>query len=251
MSVSIKTLEAFGLTEKEASVYKAALELGAATADQLATQSGIKRSTTYLQIEQLQEMGLMSTFEQGKKTLFTPESPENLDRLIERQRKELELKQNILTKELPELTKLFESAGERPVVRFYQGKEGLISLRQESLKVESKKLLVVSSNDDLHKVFTSEERELFTKKRGELGVVTDLIYTRTAGKFPDVASSRTNRCYFSDDKLDLGTDIVIFDDCVGLMTLKGSLVGVLIQSKELTKSMTSIFKLLWQAGEKH
>jgi sugar-specific transcriptional regulator TrmB len=245
------SLGAFGLTEKEAAVYAASLELGAATADQLANQSGIKRSTTYLQIEQLQEKGLMSTFEQGKKTLFTPESPENLERLLEKQKKDIELKQDILKKELPQLSQLFDSAGERPVVRFYQGREGIVSLREETLKARDKKLLVISSNDDLKKVLTEEEMDSFSEKRTNLGISMRLLYTRTSGKFTEASREKTNRAYIDSKKLELGTDMVIYDDNVAMMTLKGSLVGVLIQSKELSKSMRSIYEILWSQAEKH
>ena len=248
--ISITNLVAFGLTEKEASVYAAALEIGAATADQLAKHSGIKRSTTYLQIEQLQSIGLMSTFEQGKKTLFTPESPENLARLIERQKKDLELKQDFLRKELPELTSLFESAGERPVVRFYQGKEGIISLREETLKAQSKELQVISSNDDIQKVFSKVERDDFSTKRAAAGITSRLLYTRKEGKFAESPHDRTKFAFLSTNQLNLGTDIVIFDESVAMMTLKGSLVGVLIHSAELAKSMRSIYELLWSIAEK-
>jgi len=246
------SLEAFGLTEKEAAVYAAALELGAATADQLANQSGIKRSTTYLQIEQLQEKGLMSTFEQGRKTLFTPESPENLERLLEKQKKDIELKQDILKKELPQLSQLFDSAGERPVVRFYQGKEGIISLREETLKTTEKKFLVISSNDAFQKVLTREERDNFSERRVKLGIETRLLYTRSAGKFPESETFKmTKRAYIEPQKLPLGADMVIFDDKVAMMALKGSIVGVLIQSRELATSMRSIFELLWTQADEH
>jgi sugar-specific transcriptional regulator TrmB len=252
MSVSIKTLEAFGLTEKEASVYKAALELGAATADQLATQSGIKRSTTYLQIEQLQEMGLMSTFEQGKKTLFTPESPENLDRLIERQRKDLELKQDILKKELPGLTQLFESAGERPVVRFYQGKEGILTMRDNALNALDKGdvLKVLYSYDLLFRIFNSSEIAPFSTKREEKGIILDLIYTRQAGKFSkDSLGKNSNRRYLDGKKFPIHSDLFIYNDTLAIMALKGNVFGVEITSRALTESHRSIFELIWQIAE--
>ena len=63
----LQTLQQIGLSEKEARVYIAALSLGPATADQLAKQTGINRSTTYVHIKSLMAMGLMSTYEEGKK----------------------------------------------------------------------------------------------------------------------------------------------------------------------------------------
>src|SRR5580692_1306205 len=109
----LKELQDVGLAEKEARVYMAALEIGRATADQLAKQSKIVRSTTYVQIESLMKKGLMSTYEEGKKTYFAPESPEYLKRLLLKQKDDLSLKERDLTSLLPDLLRQFEGAGER------------------------------------------------------------------------------------------------------------------------------------------
>lgn len=245
MSISTKTLEAFGLTEKEAAVYKAALELGAATADQLATQSAIKRSTTYLQIEQLQDMGLMSTFEQGRKTLFTPESPENLDRLIDKQKKDLELKQNILKKELPQLTQLFESAGERPLVRFYQGKEGIATIREEMLNIKVKQTYVCFAADEMDLLFSEEEKDAYTEKRINLGIRTKIIYTREKGAFVDNPSKLSERKCLAGNKTGLSSDIVIYDNKVAFFSMSGTVFGVVIESNKVRASVLTIFEALW------
>ena len=51
------------------------------TAEKLAKHAKVNRSTTYVQLESLMKVGLMSTHEEGKKTMFAPESPELLKRL--------------------------------------------------------------------------------------------------------------------------------------------------------------------------
>jgi sugar-specific transcriptional regulator TrmB len=245
-------LEAFGLSEKEAAVYAAALELGAATADQLANQSSIKRSTTYLQIEQLQEKGLMSTFEQGKKTLFTPESPENLERLLEKQKKDIELKQDILKKELPQLTQLFDSAGERPVVRFYQGKEGIITMRENALHALGKgdTLKVLYSYDLLFSIFDTSEIVPFSEKREEKGIVLDLIYTRNEGKLSkETLGKNSTRRYLDGSRFPIHSDLFIYKDTLAIMALKGTVFGVEITSRALVESHRSIFNLIWQIAE--
>src|SRR4051812_35603168 len=108
----LKELQDLGLSEKEARVYLAALEIGQATADQLAKQANIKRPTTYVQLESLMKMGLMSTYEEGKKTYFTPESPDTLKKIFESKKREFEAREQDLTAILPELVRKFEGAGE-------------------------------------------------------------------------------------------------------------------------------------------
>lgn len=243
-----KNLQAYGLSEKEAAVYAAALELGPATADQLAKQAEVKRPTTYVQIESLQEMGLMSSYEEGKKTLFTPESPENLARLLDRQKAELDQKQKELSADLPELIRSFEGAGERPVVRFYQGKEGVLSLRKEILKAESKKLKVIFSWDALAKVFTYEERLEYSETRGEYGIELQAIYTREEGPFDEITNPLSSMKFVSPDKLPVETDIAIYDNKVALTSLSEPLSGVLIENEHIANSMLAMFNLLWESN---
>lgn len=247
----LRELQDIGLAEKEAKVYAAALELGPATADQLAKQSKIVRSTTYVQLESLMKKGLMSTYEEGKKTFFAPESPEYLKRIFELKRKEFEVREQELESFLPKLVQKFENAGDRPIVRFFDGKEGIRSLREEALGAKNKILYVLSSNDAVNIVFSEEERAKYSKKRSERGITTKLLYTRTNGKIEEQSQPHTERGFLKPETLPLATDIVIFDDNVGIMTLKGKLIGILIQSKEVRESMISIFNFLWKIAEKH
>ena len=55
------TLIKFGLSEKEASVYIALLELEVAVVQEIASAAGINRSSTYVVLEALQKRGLVNT----------------------------------------------------------------------------------------------------------------------------------------------------------------------------------------------
>lgn len=242
-----KHLQEYGLSEKEAAVYAAALELGPATADQLAKQADVKRSTTYVQIEALQAMGLMSSYEEGKKTLYTPESPENLARLIERQKAELDQRQKELSKDLPDLMRSFESAGERPLVRFYQGKEGIVSVREEMLRVQHKQTHVVFAADRMSTVFTDQERDEYTSRRVQLGIRTKMLYARSAGPFPGEASPLTERKHLEKNQQTgvFSSDIAIFDDKVAFFSFTENIFCAVVQSRSVSESMIAFFDELW------
>ena len=51
-------LQDAGLSETEAKIYLAALELGQTSVSRIARKSGIKRTTIYLSLENLMEKGL-------------------------------------------------------------------------------------------------------------------------------------------------------------------------------------------------
>lgn len=71
----ISTLIKLGLSEKEAKVYLAALELAQDSAQNIAKKAGVNRPTTYVILEKLMKLGLANTLEENKKTLFVAESP--------------------------------------------------------------------------------------------------------------------------------------------------------------------------------
>lgn len=84
---SLKNLD---LSEKEAVVYLASLELGSSTIQEIAKKSQISRSTAYEVIESLIKKGLMSSLTKGKKKYFSAAAPETLTTLIDIKERELE-----------------------------------------------------------------------------------------------------------------------------------------------------------------
>jgi len=241
----LKELQDMGLSEKEAKVYLAALEVGRATADQLAKQDKIVRSTTYVQLDSLMKAGLMSTYEEGKKTYFAPESPELLRRLLIKQKEDLGAKERGLAHLLPELMRQFDGAGERPMVRFFSGKEGIATMRDSILEAKDKKILVLHSFDALAAVFSEAERDEYSKRRSSKGITARVIYNNKGGPFSDGLHA-TNRHHVAEDTLKVTNDIVIFDDKVAIANLQGTLFGVLIENKQIAESLRSVFEFMWK-----
>lgn len=245
----LQELQDFGLSEKEARVYLAGLELGKATADELAKQAKVNRSTTYVQIESLAKKGLMSSYDEGKKTYFAPESPEYLKRLFEKQAGDLASKQKELEKLLPNLSKMFETAGERPRVRFFEGKEGLITMREEFLKTKEKEIIVVYSFDALSGVFNAEERKEYVEKRKKMKIKIKALYTKIEGKIEVEKTEFTESRKIPENIFPINADIVIYGDRMAVMGLKEKLMGVIIESADMANSFRSIFNLAWEGAE--
>ncbi len=249
----LKELQDFGLSEKEAHVYLAALEIGRATADQLAKHSKIVRSTTYVQLDSLMKMGLMSTYEEGKKTYFAPESPELLKRLLLKQKEEMNTKEQELSALLPALLQQFEGAGERPVVRFFSSKEGITAMRENALK-ELKKgevLHILYSYDELQKLYSKEELFDFSTRRESKGIVIKSIYSKVGEKFKrsTVGLKEDERRYIAPERLPLKTDFFMYGNKLAIMALSGNVFGLVVESALVTESMMHIFNILWSVAE--
>ncbi len=75
-------LRKIGLSDKEAKVYLAALELGKATVQEIAVKANVNRTTTYVAIEGLTEKELMSEYLENHKRFFIAEDPSKLDDIL-------------------------------------------------------------------------------------------------------------------------------------------------------------------------
>lgn len=128
----LSKLQTLGLAEKEAKVYLSSLELGQATVQTIASKAGVNRATTYVIIESLTAKGLVASFEQGKKRYFATTHPSQLLRLIHQRELEINQLKTVLEKDLlPSLLAIHNIAGDKPKVKFFEGKEGIEAMHNE------------------------------------------------------------------------------------------------------------------------
>ncbi len=247
MSV-LNQLKSMGLSDNEAKVYLAMLELGPATVLEISAKAGVNRPTTYVQIESLKKIGLVSTQTKGKKQLFIAESPEQLDFMIDRQKSELDQKKEELQKLLPELTNLFNLSDSKPQVRFFEGREGLLKMHSELLRTDVKEVVSFTSADGLLKTFPDYPK-ILSSRRVQKGIKSRLIYTNKGEpvlkKHDDNMLRETK--YVSPDKFPFKSDVAIYGDNISISAFEGKVVGVIITHKELADSFRALFNLLWES----
>ena len=265
-------IKKLGLSDKEAKVYLAALELGQATAAEIAAFSGIVRVTAYVILEELRKKGLVSAFLKSKKTYFAAEPPERLSHLFEIEERRLKESFSGLKKILPDLNKLYESRGERPKVRLFEGREGIDSLREDILKTKTKFLyqilpLDVISKNLLERKFqdsTSAKASADREKIKKLyNIPSKSIYYNKKGKiFPEKlgkprpsapplsskagsAERRGKAEYkFLADKFE--TEIIIYGEKIAFINAKKKPVGIIIDDSVISSTVKAFFEALWK-----
>lgn len=248
-------LKKIGLSENEAKVYLALLELGSSTVQQIAQKAAIKRPTAYVQLESLMKQGLVTNFEKEKRAFFRAEDPEYLKKVVEKNKKQAEEETAVLEKILPDLGKLFLTAGERPRVRFFEGVEGVRSMQNEYLKSGSQSGMIVNilSADNFFKFFPQHAEE-YTPQRVKRGIRSKLIYTSSRGPFlknSDDASLRESR-FIPPDEFPFPGDITIYGDFTAFSVLREPApFGIIIESKEVADSMRALFDKTWEASQRH
>ncbi len=245
-------IKKLGLSDKEARVYLAILELGQAPAAEIAVHGGINRATTYVIIEELRKKGLVSAFSKGKKTIFTAESPEQLSNLFEIEERKIKENFSGLKKILPDLKRLYESRGEHPKVRLFEGSEGINSLREDILKTKTKFLYQILPLDIVEKYVL--ERKIQDPAFAKASVCKEKIKklynipskSIYCGKNSGIFSKKSSKAEykFLADKFE--TEIIIYGEKIAFINTKKKPIGIIIDDSAVSQTIKIFFEALWK-----
>lgn len=235
-----------GLSEKESKVYLASLKLGKSSVQKIATSAKVNRATTYVIIEHLMEKGLMSSTTEGKKQYFIAESPEKLSLLFREQQMEIQKKQDYLDKILPDLKSLKQKENDGPVVRYFEGKDGMRAMSDEFFLHDHKETANTFFSFDLLKnIFSEEERKWMQRRRQDKDIKIRSIINDKDRKIKSDAKIQT----VSSKDYPITADLAFFGDKVRIVTQKGDPFGIIIQNKEIANTFKTLFKLAWEAKQ--
>jgi len=241
-----KYLQEIGLNDKEALVYTTLIQFDYASVIDIAKKTNINRTTVYLVIESLQKKGLVSETQVGKKTRYEAAPPERLETFIERQKSVLEERSKMLKDIIPQIKSIQRETGERPVVKYFEGREGIISSLEEFYSKEElgdskEPVYMVYPSDMVVDVFSEEERRRYKAFRLGQKIQSKVFYTSKDKDFPSDAFSE--RIRINQDKYPITCDIAIYQDKIKISILGKTLSGIFIRSKDLADTLRSILDL--------
>lgn len=243
----INELTKIGLSDKEAKVYLATLELGQSSVQEIGKKAEVNRATTYVILNSLITKGLASTYSKDKKTYFMAESPDNVITVLELQKKALEEKQKHIQELLPQLKTIYNKQEDKPVVRFFEGIDGLRSMVNEQMSSSTKLLRGIFSMDDLADVYSNDEINKAYGDRLQKKQIVKAIYTyKNKVLGPDEPGDE--RIKIPEDKFPIKCDIAIFDNKIRIASLRKK-NGVIIEDEDIIKTFASIFELAFEAAK--
>lgn len=252
MDEIIRELVHLGLSEKEAAVYIAALELGPSPVQDIAHRSRVNRATTYVMIDLLTGRGLMSTFVKGKKRYYSAETPDRLRSILALQRKHIEEKEEDLGRVMPMLLALFNVEGAKPQIRYMEGPEGLLSVRDLflSLKGEFVQIVPVDDMEPIPEISQDKPRHLAKLAQGDAPyralLVTDEQDFSSVSSLPGGETRLLPAAKFP-----IHAEITVRENHVFLYSYKSSVLAVVIVSKEIADAVRALFDLAWESSAKY
>lgn len=242
-----KQLERFGLSEKEAAIYVALIELEVATANEVAERADVNRSSTYVVLDSLLNKGLVSISEDKRVKQYVATNPEILIQEIESTIQEKNLIKEGLHKILPELKALHKDTRSKPKVRVYEGRKGLIATFEDSLQTKEKVIRIASSVLKISKLLPLYMPK-YIDKRAELGIKMIGIHpdNKLGRILMSMKSSKTARddaVLIPSKSFDFTSDYAIYDDKIAYMNSANGGTAVIIEDKEIAQMSKNIFDL--------
>ncbi|HAO65021.1 TPA: hypothetical protein DCQ44_03525 [Candidatus Taylorbacteria bacterium] len=254
----IENLMDFGLSEKDARVYLALLELEVATANETAKQAGVNRSSTYVVLESLKKRGFVHMSADKNIKHYVATSPELLLQLakkrVEKQDGVITMLENIM----PDLKALNKGTKHKPKVFVYEGRNNVEALYYKELSA-----LKPGSNFKSYEDMAEIDKYMpgFIEKdsieRKKKHVLLYSINPNTVAnqeimkKYKYLGSEEINQLIpvenFNFSKTPIS--LAIYEDGVSFYGLQESF-AIVIKQKEIADTIRNIFNLAWEESKR-
>jgi sugar-specific transcriptional regulator TrmB len=236
----LASLEEYGLSRNEASIYIFLLKKLEATAFEVAKETTIPRTTVYATLESLKKQGFISQFKRNNVAYFTPESPSRLVRLLKD-------KEEIINSVMPQIQAIASRQTNSPVTKLYVGIDGIkhgLEDILETLKKHKIKQIYATSQADLLK-FLPKYFPDWLKRREELGVFTKLILPSTASNYLKTNELREVR--YLPEKFPFTTSVTMYGNKMAFFSLEGDdPYCVIVESASITGLFSQFFLFSWE-----
>ena len=256
----IRHLQKTGLNEKTATVYTILLELGGAYPSRVAEISKLNRSTVYKILLDLSIKGLVTEIERGKKLFYQIENPDKLIRFAKTQSDIAEEAYKRTRELIPELDGIFAMNPNKPIIRYFNDADGIISIYEEMVSMKKKyEMLSFSHGQAFKNYLPAKSLYKFIKEKERFGITTRAIVPDTIEnrKYNDEVFAGLkkeiwpNIRFVSKEVFPFEAEITLYDiDKLAITKLTGEkLIGIIVEDKLIHDMFKMIFELVWKSNQ--
>jgi HTH-type transcriptional regulator, sugar sensing transcriptional regulator len=237
--MKIEVLKEAGLTNNEAKIYKALLQLGPSLAGQISRKTGLHRRTVYDTTEMLIKKGFIGYILENNRRLFQASSPERFIEILKE-------KENSISQLIPEMMMHYTKTQEKQETNFYKGKQGLKTVFEDQLKENTKELLVLGASHLANDVFRFYLK-WYNEKRVKKKIKMKVIFNEAKGK----SKIPYSEIRYLPGKYHSPMAINIYGDKVAIILWsKENPLAIVIKNKEISEGYKKYFELMWKIAKK-
>lgn len=248
-----ETLEALGMTDKEADIYLALRALGTAPASLVAKRTGLPRSTVQFLCQNMQRRGILSMVQRKNVFLFSADDTKRLFSLLEFQRGQLARKEEDLHRIVGELERLGHPDTTLPKVRFYEGEEGVAAAWDSVFEGVGQGGEIIGFVHPLQpaKDPASGALDSFVKRRKRKGIRMRCIATKSPMsellRQGDAGAARTT--FIMPEGSDASpSEIMVYGGKVCIVTVElGAVFATVIENRSIASLLRAVFESEWKA----
>ncbi len=235
-----------GLSNNEADIYLALLELGPALVSKIVKKTKINRTHIYDRLEKLINKGLVSYVIKNNRKYFHAAEPKRIIKYLEEKEEAIKQEKEDIEKILPELEKIQPKKKEESV-EVYEGKEGIKTILEDIIR-SKKDILTYGSEGNFSSVIKIKFYfKHHLKKLEESGIKMKVIFNyddshkKFEWSFVDVK--------YIPKEYKTPTETTIYGDKVAIFLLTEEPKVILIKSQNIVESYTKYFNLLWKIAK--
>ncbi len=242
----VNILKEIGLTEGEAKVYIALLELGSTTTGPIVDKSGISASKVYNILDKLAKKGFVSYILKAKTKYFHAADPHRIiDYLEEREENLLKQKEEI-KQVLPQLELKQKEAGKEQIAELFEGAKGIITARERVFNVLKKgeTLYEFGTNKKAHQTMAAYWND-FHGRRTQAGIKAKYIVQDDLKENIEIGE-KGGLIEAKYQPLMGPICIDMYGDYTVINLLQDTYLALSIKNKQVTESFKNYFDLIWQ-----
>ena len=228
-----------GLSEQRADAYLALLELGGATASELAKEMGIQRTSVYSILQSLAQEGFVETYLQKKKLFYRSVKPEKVAARFEE-------KLGMFRAVIPMLQTMEKKEARTLGLRFIDTVPELQKFYRDILdEYRDKEYRIIGSAPSWEGI-SEEFFKQYRKDRAARDIRTRLLLTAESETLNIEGPKLLREYRYLPPAHVFKSTIDIFDDKILIVSPTLSALAVVIAVPAMTDVFSSMFEMLWE-----
>lgn len=247
---NLNILRQLNLSDKEIKVFTALISSGPSAVTVIARQAGIKRPSVYFVLSRLVEKGLVSRTQKDKKEVFQAEDPRILLGLVKSQIEKMKSLEKAVKELMPAFKNLALKKSHNPKFRIIEGKEGIWSLAEDTLK-QKQDIFAVGSEEKLYKIYSQKRLEEYDLRRQMRFINLYILTEQYSGKIQEYLQNLQKKFAFIEyrflpDGVKLDVYFLFYGNNAALVSTTDPVTGIIIEDQAITSTLKLMFNVLWK-----
>ncbi len=238
-----KLIDYLDFSDKEANIYLTLLEAGEVTITDLAKRCGLKRTTLYNMLPEMQRCGFVKVSKSKGRKYYFIDDVRNLERILEE-------KTEAVRNMIPELEKFHNISQIKPRIILYEGVVGMKRFYQDIIFAvfPGDSILTYIGLEDFYDFVPKEILEKYVGQRIKKRVVNKIIAHEgsLAREWMESSGSELRQIKILKKQKEMFRgDVKIFSNKVAFLSYSEDFFGVIIESKEIHGMLKGLFYAAW------